>query len=285
MDVVSADDLGHVIALPTQELLRPGGGVFIPPLAANTHDPDSLFKYLAIVRQSSKPAIKAYGASANQMAQFLSDELSVHEGWPVLMKHRFFSELTQPLNYLSDQSSTIHAAYQKLDAPTASDITTMQRSRILSYEEHLANKNSDFRQICSKESIENWALTGFRDDYPHRDAHIRNERHEIVARIDRVIELLRRYERFQIALRSGPDVNDTDTWLVRGEHKVLIGKALPEGRRRRGIDSRMNLALRHRDVARIVSDEFTATWNRLPAHERDKRAVIDYLTQLKHRIE
>jgi transcriptional regulator with XRE-family HTH domain len=282
IDIIGTDDLGYIVALPTLEPYQPRGG-FRLPLLRSDGGKDSIVRYLDRIIEEATPAIRVYGGSAAEESKFVREELRTHEAWPYLMEHRFFTDMTLPIRQILDPSSSARRAMNwRSNEEAAGIIAAAQKSRIENLEENLRSGMREFRQVCLMTSIEYWAKTGLRDDYPYKNYHYATSKEERIEHLDRIIELLSRYPNFKIAIRSDVDDDQGEFWAVQGDSRVMVARERPDVHTNAIKGNLMNILIRDHNVASVITEWFSEQWNTLQPVDRNKRDVIGFLTKLNH---
>lgn len=152
------------------------------------------------------------------------------------------------------------------------------------------------RHICDRAVIEEWWRTGTRTDVMHTSD--RDNPADRRRRLDTVIEHLRQYDKFELALvpdyhrYSGLSEGNSGahalSWMVSGVATFTAEVQTPDSgvpelwhRFRKLGHDKVGLSINDEGIVSHARTLFDATWNRIPPLLTDRRNVIEQLERIK----
>lgn len=274
-DLVIVSGMAGVVLFSAHTTERVDGGFIV-------RDPDAiqtLTDHVRLLATQTTPLVSAYRDSVAYSQAVAAAE--GHVGGRYLLKGGL-SVATQPPEWFSEETMS--------EAPFSGEeqaLAEERRQRIADFTRYV--ETYEYYDICSEQTIERLATGAISpiDDLMSR--HARNRRDHL-RHLRNVVDLLRAYENYHLALVSERQANDPgpngvrmeSKWEVTGDNSVFWAtRALDKS----GVLAPTNLHITEPHVAEGFREYFRQQWERIPPINRDKQEVIALIERHINQLE
>jgi len=237
---------------------------------------DTLKAYFLQQLTFAKPLLKSYPSQKTIEFQQAFAELEETPGDRYIFKNGL-STLTMPVN--------LYEKYLKLGNRSDQEISYREfwhKKRLETFEAQV--KYYEFKDICFIESLER--LVKYKkysfDEYYMLESRV-PDNEDIICHLENVINMLRKYDNYEIAFVSKKDFNNLSNiyWAVKGNISVLIetynrDKMIDDD----SFNTEMNFIVTEKSIVNAFHDYFLKIWNDIPEENKSKRNTINLLQSL-----
>ena len=223
----------------------------------------------------AKPLFKSYPSENTMEFQRIFAEIEEVPGDKYVFKNGL-STVTIPLN--------LYEKYLKLGNRTREEVSYrkfLHRKRLESFEAQV--KYYQFKDICFIESLERLVKV---KKYSFDECYILENRipddDDIVCHLENLINMLRRYDNYEIAFVSKKDFSSMSNicWAVKGNLSVLIGTSNKRVPGDDNFNTEMNFMANEKSFVNAFRDYFLKIWGCIPYENKNKRNSINLLQSL-----
>lgn len=240
----------------------------------------TLLAYARQLAQQTTPFVNVYflSKSAIEMSQVLIDAES-HPGGRFIVKDEL-SAITQPEAWF--EGAPPPGIPETRSSEDWRTVAERRKARIAAFKANI--DADDYYDICTERAIktlvQRGAYPGAADDSQSPRARQRRER--CLEHLRNTVAMLRRYERYHLALVSDYQLNDPGPngiqigplWEVTGDNNVFMTTQIPD---ETGAPAPANLHITEPTVAEGFREYFRQMWERIPPTNREKEPVIRWL--------
>lgn len=150
-------------------------------------------------------------------------------------------------------------------------------------------ERAPIRQVCSKEVLTEWALTGMRPGFSQ--SQIRESHEDRINQLQYMCEMLKEQAHFEIAI-----INQIDgaalgwpkdpssphlSWLVQGSERLILENHITTAD---GCRKECQCIVNDRAIVSAFVTSYETFWNRLPKSTRNPQRTIQFLESLRDEI-